>query len=934
MSTVEASCDTCGLHVPERSRYFDGMLLTRKDLDAEQKYLRGRNRLHTGLLHGTGTVCGLKVTQHPQPACRSRYVYLHPGLANDCCGNAIVVPERVRVDLRELIETALRTGHGFPEEGLPGPTDIYLRLGYAEQEAELVPSLVDECGCNETALEYSRTQESYRLWVDLETPPALASDPLEVSAEHAFTLEVNEPRAIFEDRELSRLYVADWDGKHGWLRTYNAQTHSLLSRVRTTAERGERTDPRQATAAGRSNRGERLYVALSNDQGAEIAIFTQDLLQASPAAARVGALAVPGQAAVVAVASAVRDDALLALTRDGRLLRWRVEALDAWDGTRAAPAPLEVSLADLIGDPTLTAGDMTQSADGRWLVVADAGASRVVVVNLQQLGPDVAAANLAREFALPDDEIATAIELSYDGRYLYLLCPEARRLYRAVVRDRLEDFLPQIPAEGNAFSELPLGPDDEPVSAVALSVSPRDNWVYVLCREFEPDDSVRDRGHVIAIPVEALDEHRGRGTIDDELAASLRQELESADGAPLFQRLAFLGQRLYVAGDKHPQDAPAFEGAISVLLLSELASDIYLRRTIEGCPACETADGVVLASIAGYRWDEPMVDDADDGPNVLDNLTYRPLVPSTDSLRRVIESMLKKGISEGIPGPRGPVGPQGERAPVLTQATASTLEPDAAPTASVTPVPGDPQKLRAALGVPRARVISQVAVTAPTAPGAGSTATLTPINPGRPQGDQRLTLALERPQAAALTVVSHASFHHDEEMTIDELKDLVGRVGLVVRFNAPVRSQTLHDRSVFLLARKGGEALSCECVLPAAVNAVDVATNQLDRRDIVIRVGNTSEQASYQLVNQCTVAIGASANAVRLQLDAAGLKALVDAKVSRLTVVLRGDLILDAANGLALDGNHVWPGVPDRPSGNGAQGDDWISIIHITDAGP
>ncbi|KAF3886720.1 MULTISPECIES: DUF6519 domain-containing protein [Nostocales] len=31
----------------------------------------------------------------------------------------------------------------------------------------------------------------------------------------------------------------------------------------------------------------------------------------------------------------------------------------------------------------------------------------------------------------------------------------------------------------------------------------------------------------------------------------------------------------------------------------------------------------------------------------------------------------------------------------------------------------------------------------------------------------------------------------------------------------------------------------------------------------------------------------------------------------------------------ALDGNHIWPGVPEIPSGNGSSGDDWISIINI-----
>jgi hypothetical protein len=47
-----------------------------------------------------------------------------------------------------------------------------------------------------------------------------------------------------------------------------------------------------------------------------------------------------------------------------------------------------------------------------------------------------------------------------------------------------------------------------------------------------------------------------------------------------------------------------------------------------------------------------------------------------------------------------------------------------------------------------------------------------------------------------------------------------------------------------------------------------------------------------------------------------------------LAVVLKGNWIIDE-NGEALDGNNLWSGVPGVRSGNGAQGDDWVSLIHI-----
>jgi hypothetical protein len=119
VTTTEAercrgSCEPCGLRSFKRNRYFDGKLLVTADFQDEQSYLRGKDRLHASHLHGAGTVCGLKLRQHPNPACRNRYVTLEPGLALDCCGNEIVVDREVQIDLRAAIEEALRERQLFP----------------------------------------------------------------------------------------------------------------------------------------------------------------------------------------------------------------------------------------------------------------------------------------------------------------------------------------------------------------------------------------------------------------------------------------------------------------------------------------------------------------------------------------------------------------------------------------------------------------------------------------------------------------------------------------------------------------------------------------------------------------------------------------------------------------------------------------------------
>lgn len=50
---------------------------------------------------------------------------------------------------------------------------------------------------------------------------------------------------------------------------------------------------------------------------------------------------------------------------------------------------------------------------------------------------------------------------------------------------------------------------------------------------------------------------------------------------------------------------------------------------------------------------------------------------------------------------------------------------------------------------------------------------------------------------------------------------------------------------------------------------------------------------------------------------------------NKIYVIRLQDSKLTISETYALDGNHIWPGVPERPSGNGSEGSDWISNIHI-----
>jgi DNA-binding beta-propeller fold protein YncE len=927
-SSTNGSCPACGLREFERNRWFDGKLLVPRDFEGEGEYLRGKQRLHNSFLHGVGTVCGLRVTQHPQAACRSRWVVLEPGLAQDCCGHEIVVPEAVPIDLRSAIDEAL-ADRGLEEL----PVDVYLRLCYVESDGEPVPALLDDCGCGDTALEHNRTREHYRLQVTFEAPEDEVSDPLEVALDWRHTLGTSAPRAILVDEGLSRLYVVDWDGTSGWIRVYDAEHHTLVERVAVSA------DGREPTGSARSRRGDLVYVAeaATAAEDARIAIFGQAELESDAANAARGTLGAGGDADVVRLETSARDDSLFALTADGRLLRWSSDAIHAWDGDPAGePEPVELQLDLAAPGADIEPTDMTQSGDGRWMVVADGGAPRVLVVNLPQFGT-AQTQNLIQAFDLPAGDEPLAVELSYDGEFLYVLCAGSQTLYRLQVIDRLGQFLPDVDAEPDRFRALPLV-DPQPPAAppapdpVDIVVSPRDNWVYVLRRDLDDAGDPLDHGHVLVVSVDGMHDHPG-GTIPQEVARTIRRQSVPTDGDARFETLAFVGQRLYVAGAGEDD-----EGAVSIVYASEMECDAIIRRTLEGCHECTAPEGVVIASLEGWDHDVPMVDAAPENGDAavfIDNLTHRPILPSTDTLRRVIECMLRKGISEGIPGPRGEpgaAGPVGERGPGVTAVRAAA---GAAPGASLVPIVDDPEgDFRLDLTLPRGergpRGPGITAATASPAPGAQPTAVLVPI-PGDPEGDFRLDLGIPGATAQDLDTIVNASWHHDEVMTMQGFADRFAiesdGIGLVVEFARPVILETLNERSAFALAQRASGELQCECRLPLVVEPL--GKPEAGEVEVTWLVGSAQKQESFPLITS-TAASGIAADAVRLVIDEAATERLERLKVTRLAVVLRCDWILEAsADGLAVDGNNLWPGVPGRPSGNGVEGDDWISLIHL-----
>jgi hypothetical protein len=117
----------------KRVRYFDGILLSTTDLQAEQQYLREKQKMHNRCLHGFGVVCGLDVSIF------KGVIRISPGLALSCTGDEITLDERVEAPLPQTKNNA------------------YLTIRYQERDTDPVPAPTGG------SVENSRIEETYEI---------------------------------------------------------------------------------------------------------------------------------------------------------------------------------------------------------------------------------------------------------------------------------------------------------------------------------------------------------------------------------------------------------------------------------------------------------------------------------------------------------------------------------------------------------------------------------------------------------------------------------------------------------------------------------------------------------------------------------------------------------------------------------------------------
>ena len=126
-----------------RNNYFFGKLLTASDLELEQDYFRSKLKLHNRALHGFGIVAGLEVSR------RGDKLVLSGGLALDCEGNEIVVPDQVL--------------HPLPP--MNSDRSAFLTVHYTEQKQNPTPTIDSEKLCEPAVI-----VESFALAFETQNP--------------------------------------------------------------------------------------------------------------------------------------------------------------------------------------------------------------------------------------------------------------------------------------------------------------------------------------------------------------------------------------------------------------------------------------------------------------------------------------------------------------------------------------------------------------------------------------------------------------------------------------------------------------------------------------------------------------------------------------------------------------------------------------------
>jgi hypothetical protein len=150
------STDNAPLKPNKRVSYPFGMVLGADDFRQEQQHHEWKSRLSNLLLHGSGTVCGLRVT--PREDAGDIEIRVTSGYAVSPHGNWIWVEKELCARLGEWIAR----NAPLTSPPMSGPQTLYVNLCYDECATDLVPIAGQPCANDEDSRAPSRILETAR----------------------------------------------------------------------------------------------------------------------------------------------------------------------------------------------------------------------------------------------------------------------------------------------------------------------------------------------------------------------------------------------------------------------------------------------------------------------------------------------------------------------------------------------------------------------------------------------------------------------------------------------------------------------------------------------------------------------------------------------------------------------------------------------------
>lgn len=622
----KTECLECNLPARERLNYFTGQFLAERDFRDEQNYHIGKHRQHNRYLHGWGTVCGLRVVQHPDPACRDKFVIIEPGLALDCCGREIIVKEKYYVNLEK---------HLAPPIGDPAASGRHLLISlcYKECETEFVPALYSECGCDENRCEANRIHEGLEVKVrrvdHLPDPPRFE----QVGVRLSWTTTINQDKAfrLAFDHINDRLYVLN-SANPGKVMIYDSKNHCLLQSIDIQA---------RGVDLAISPTGDFLYI-IRYIPGTPVNYYLRVIdMQYLNNPATINDLQLSsGQltnSPKVVVATA--DGRVYTLdpnaSPDKKVIIWKTNInISGADPNTSKFAEVKTGV-----DPR----DIAVSPDGKWLFVAEGAdatdsSNRIKAAKVETL-------------TLPATQQVIKVTKT-DSPRLLAVSGDSLRLYVVTNAKKVRAF--RIQEGTQPFPEIGTGVNVGPDTPIAIAVSPSGKWAYILVKDGT------GKGWVKVVNGEKLETDPGHAVADPVAVVSGPQDV-------LLDRD---GRRLYAAGEGVDSQHC---GGVSVLDVNEEHCGEIIWHALEGCPECPDDTCVPLAAVENYTKGMVITD------REIDN-HIRPLVTSTETLRQMILCALETGTGkQGTEGPQGPPGPQGTQGPTGATGPAGPQGPQGLP---------------------------------------------------------------------------------------------------------------------------------------------------------------------------------------------------------------------------------------------------------------